>query len=153
MSTAIPPTMLATYLNMTFDDAETARAQMLIDHAVTQALSIVMVGDVPTTGPTEANLPTGADSVILPAVSRIFLNPAGLTSENAGPFSGGRSAGTGSMFSKAERATLRRLAGQSAGAFTIDPTPASAMQNYADPLGQPTQQEVFEYLEETGFMS
>lgn len=151
MSTIVTPANLATYLQIDMDDAETARAQMLIDHAIIQALSIVTVGDVPATGPTEANLPAGAESVILPAVARIYLNPASLTGETAGPFNYTRTAGTGSLFSKAERQTLRRLAGQSAGAFTIDPTPADAMTYYSDPLAQPTMQDVLEYGEEVGF--
>lgn len=153
MSTVVVPDDLATYLGVTLDDTETARAQMLIDDAIAQALSIVTVGTVPDSGPTENNLPAGSASVIRPAVARIYLNPAGVTSDGAGPFNYGRPAGSGSMYSKAERATLRRLAGQSSGAFMIDLTPDDVLSNYTDPLARPTAQESFEYAEETGFTS
>lgn len=148
MSTLVTPDDLSVYLGVTVDDA---RAQMLIDDAVTQALSVVVVGTVPDTGPTEDNLPAGAASVIRAAVARIYLNPEGLTSEATGPFTQGRPANSGAMFSKAERKQLRRLAGQAAGAFTIDPTPVTAMDDFRDPLAQPTYSESVEYLEETGF--
>lgn len=151
MSAFIVPGDLATYLGIDFDSVQTGRAEMLIGDAVTQALAVATVGTVPATGPTADNLPPGADTVIRPAVARIFLNPAGNTSEGTGPFSYTRPAGTGSMFSKAERATLRRLAGQTAGAFTVDPTPDGALGDYVDPLAQPTGGEGFEYAEETGF--
>lgn len=123
MSTIVTPDTLATYLGTPVDDD---RAQMLIDDAIAQALSIVTVGTVPESGATESNLPAGAASVIRPAVARIYLNPQGATSEVAGPYSVSRSANTGSLFSNAEIASLRRLAGRG-GAFTIDMLPADAL--------------------------
>lgn len=148
MSTIVTPADLSTYLGATVDDD---RAQMLIDDAIEQALSVVTVGTVPDSGATEDNLPAGAASVIRPAVARIYLNPAGVTSEASGPFTYSRTASTGSMYSKAERAQLRRLAGQAAGAFSIDPTPADVLDNFRDPLAQPTYEETLEYADETGF--
>lgn len=148
MSIIVTPADLSTYLGTTVDED---RAQMLIDDAIGQALSIATVGTVPDTGPTESNLPTGAESVIRPAVARIYLNPAGVTSEATGPFTYSRTASSGSMYSKAERAQLRRLAGQAAGAFSVDPTPVDVLDNYREPLGQPTYQETLEYAEEVGF--
>lgn len=124
MSTIVTPTTLGVYLNITIA-ADDARAQMLIDDAISQALSIITVGAVPDTGATEANLPAGAASVIRAAVARQWLNPSGVTQETAGSFSLTRPASTGSMFSKAEILALRRLAGRS-GAFTIDVMPATA---------------------------
>lgn len=121
MSDIVTPADLGVYLGQNIDPTD-PRAQMLIDDAISQALSIVTVGDVPDTGPTEANLPAGADAVIRAAVARIWLNPAGVSQETTGPFTYSRSTGTGSMFSKAEVGTLRQLAGRG-GAFTIDTLP------------------------------
>jgi hypothetical protein len=116
------PGDLAVYLDTTMDDGQTARAQMLIDDAIAQALAVVTVVTIPVDGPTEDNLPVGWESVLRPAVARIYLNPAGVTSQAAGPYSEGRTANTGAMLSKSERATLRRLAG-GGGAFSIDGLP------------------------------
>lgn len=123
MASIVTPAALGVYLDVEIP-ADDARAQMLIDDAIDQALSIVTVGTVPSTGPTEANLPAGAESVIRAAVARVWLNPAGVTQESAGGFSYSRPAGSGSMFSKAEIRSLQRLAGRS-GAFAIDMIPAT----------------------------
>lgn len=123
MSDIVTPADLGVYLGIDIDDDD--RAQMLIDDAIGQALSIVAVGDIPDTGPTEANLPAGSASVIRAAVARLWLNPAGVTQEVSGSFSYSRPAASGSMFSKAEIRSLRRLAGRS-GAFAIDLLPADA---------------------------
>lgn len=114
---------LATYLGVELTGAEDDRAQMLIDDAVAQALTIVTVGTVPTTGATDANLPAAAGSVIRPAVARVFLNPSGVSQEVTGPYTFSRAIGSGSMFSKSEIAALRRMAGRS-GAFQVDLLPA-----------------------------
>lgn len=124
MSNLVTPTDLGTYLGTGIDGFDD-RAQMLIDDAVSQALSIVTVGTVPDSGATYANLPVGAASVIRAAVARLWLNPAGVTQETTGPFAYSRPASTGSMFSKAEVRTLRRLAGRS-GAFSVQMLPADA---------------------------
>lgn len=115
----VTPDNLATYLGTTLTGADEDRAKMLISDAVAQALTIVTVGTVPESGPTEANLPSGAASVIRAAVARIFLNPAGVTQEVSGPYTFSRPAASGGMFSKAERAQLRRLGGGSS-AFEVD---------------------------------
>lgn len=118
MTTIVTPADLGVYLDLEIA-ADDARAQMLIDDAIEQALSIVTVGDVPETGPTETNLPSGSASVIRAAVARLWLNPEAITQESAGSFSYSRPAASGSMFSKAEVASLRRLAGRSS-AFSVD---------------------------------
>lgn len=129
MTVPVTPADLGVYLGISMSADEQARAQMLIDDAVTQALSIVTVGTVPDTGPTVGNLPVGAESVIRPAVARIYLNPRGVDGETAGPINySSRGGGTGSLYSKAEVRALRRLAGRS-GAFTIDTLPADAGTN------------------------
>lgn len=123
---AVTPDDLGVYLEL--DTVNEDRAQMLIDDATTQALTIVTIGTVPDSGATVANLPDGAASVIRAAVARIYLNPTGVNAEAAGPYSYGRSAGTGAMFSKAERAQLRRMSGRSS-AFEIDMLPTDAGSN------------------------
>lgn len=122
MSTIVTPDDLGVYLGATLDATDEDRAQMLIDDAIAQALSVVTVGTVPVDGATEANLPDGAGSVIRAAVARVFLNPAGVTQEVLGSFSVARPASSGSFFSKAERAALRRMAGGGS-AFSIDLLP------------------------------
>ena len=122
MSTIVTPDDLGVYLGVTLTGDDEDRAQMLIDDAIAQALTVVTVGEVPDDGATEANLPSGAASVIRAAVARIFLNPAGVSQEVLGSFSVSRAANSGGMFSKAERAQLRRMVGGGS-AFSIDLLP------------------------------
>ncbi|HVX20887.1 MAG TPA: hypothetical protein VHB02_06045 [Acidimicrobiales bacterium] len=131
----VTPEDLRIYLAL--DDIDPGRAQMLITDVFREALTIATVGTVPDSGPTWDNLPTGADAVIRAAAGRLYLNPAGVTSETMGPYSVTRSAMTGSVLSRRERAKLRRLAGRG-GAFSIDMTPATAMKDVIDPLATPT---------------
>lgn len=119
MSTIVTPDDLAVYLGVPVDTLDSDRAQLLIDDAIAQALSIVTVGTVPVDGPTEDNLPSGAASVIRAAVARIYLNPAGVTSEATGPYLYSRPAGTGALFSSSERGALRRFASRGQ-AFSVD---------------------------------
>jgi hypothetical protein len=118
---------LAVYLG--FQTIDKTRAQMLIDDAVTQALEVVTVGDVPADGPTEANLPPGAAGIIRAAVARIYLSIATDVSQDPfGVASTGRTVNTGAMFSAAEVIELRRAAGRT-GAFMVDLMPAGAGSN------------------------
>jgi hypothetical protein len=119
MSEIVTPDDLAVYLGVGLSGTDEDRAQLLIDDAIAQALSIVTVGTVPTTGATEANLPVGASSVIRAAVARVFQNPSGVSQEVLGSYSVSRAANSGAMFSSAERAALRRMAGRGS-AFSID---------------------------------
>lgn len=123
MSTIVTTDDLAVYLGVVLSSSDEDRAQMLIDDAIAQALSVITVGTVPATGATEANLPEGAAGTIRAAVARVFLNPSGANSEALGSYSIGRPAGSGAMFSTAERAQLRRLGG-SGSAFSIDMLPS-----------------------------
>lgn len=126
---SVSPTDLQTSLGLA--DIDTARAQMLIDDAVAQALAIATVGVV-VDFPGPGNLPTGSDGVIRAAAARQYLNAAGVTTETVGPYSATRPAPSGSMFSYAECQVLRRLAGRG-GAFSIDVTPSYAHDVF-DPL-------------------
>lgn len=108
---------LATYLHQ---DVDTASAQMLLDLAADLCTSIL------------SPLPVTAKAVVIGVAARAYVNPANASSEAAGPFSVGYGTGaTGGLYlSRQDRATLRRLAG-SGGAFTVDPTPATAGQGLA----------------------
>lgn len=114
------PENLAVFLGAEFDDTDTARAQMILDGVTAQALTVVVVGAVPETGPTAANLPDAASSVIYGAAGRAFLNPAGATQEVAGSASIARPSNTGSLLSAAEKAVLRALGGTGSGVFSVD---------------------------------
>lgn len=132
MSTIVTTDELATYMGLVFDSVQEDRAQMLIDDAIDQALSVVTVGAIPDSGPTEANLPNGAAGVIRAALERRVSNPNNVITEAAGPYAIGRTAGSGAIFSTAERGQLRRFAGRGS-AFTIDP-----LAGYPDSVFPPT---------------
>lgn len=105
---------LGTYLGTAVDTARAtailARAQMLCESVVSP-------------------LPAGADAVVLDVATRAYSNPTNAAQQLVGPYSAGyRAAGGGLWLTRANKATLRRLAG-SGGAFTIDTTPADAGQN------------------------
>jgi hypothetical protein len=65
-------------------------------------------------------LPDGAENVVLSVAARVYGNPLSVSTETTGPYSATFPAG----LTKQERNQLRKLA--STGAFTIDPTPATA---------------------------
>lgn len=130
----ITPDDLATYLGSEVVDA---RAQMLIDQTVILATAIV------------DPLPAGSDAVVLSSASRAYANPIGVISETTGPFTVTRSS-PGVYLTRGERRTLRSLAGQGGGAFTINPMSPDAGKGIRDPLQGPTDQESVEYLEEQG---
>jgi hypothetical protein len=101
---------LALYLGNSNIDAE--RAALLIAQAESLARAIL------------TTLPDAATAVILSAAARGYASPQGVTSEMTGPYSVQRPPG-GVYLTKLERAALRRLSG-GGGAFSIDPTPATA---------------------------
>jgi hypothetical protein len=105
----VTPTDLGTYLGVAVDDA---RAQLVIDLATQLCQSVV------------TPLPVGAEAVILDVAVRGYANPTSVPAQAAGPFSVGGASG-GVWLTRANKATLRRLAG-SGGAFTIDTLPETA---------------------------
>lgn len=126
---------LDTYLGLN-GTIDTDRATLLIGLATSIAQSIVNP------------LPDGADAVIYSAVTRSYVNPQGVTQETVGPVSVSRPK-TGVYFTDDEVATLRRLAGKSGGAFTINVAPdARAPRN---PLGGISSEAEVEYLYETDY--
>lgn len=86
-----------------FDDD---RAKFMLGLVMDEAASVV------------TPVPSTAKGLILRATSRLYQNPVGVTQELVGPYQFAQPATN--IFTKAERASLRRHAG-GGGAFYIDP--------------------------------
>ncbi|MFD3999825.1 hypothetical protein [Streptomyces rubiginosohelvolus] len=103
---------LGMYLGMGEIDGD--RADLLIQQAVALAQSVV------------TPLPVDASAVVLSVAGRAYVNPQQVSYETIGPMSVQRPTGSGGLYlTKADKAALKSLAGRG-GAFTVDPTPASA---------------------------
>lgn len=90
----------------------TSRADLVISLIIDDAKSVV------------TPLPDNAKGLVLTVASRVYGNPQQLTAESVGPFSVSHQ--PGAYLTRRERARLRRLAGRTTGAYTVDPTPADA---------------------------
>ena len=103
---------LGMYLGM--DEIDGDRADLLIGQAVALAESVVKP------------LPDQATAVVLSVAGRAYVNPQQVSYETIGPMSVQRPQGSGGLYlTKADKAALKSLAGRG-GAFTVDPTPATA---------------------------
>ncbi|MFE9855602.1 hypothetical protein [Streptomyces sp. NPDC005780] len=103
---------LGMYLGM--DEIQGDRADLLIQQAVALAESVVKP------------LPAQATAVVLSVAGRAYVNPQQVSYETIGPMSVQRPSGSGGLYlTKADKAALKSLAGRG-GAFTVDPTPATA---------------------------
>lgn len=103
---------LGMYLGMGEIDGD--RADLLIRQAVALAGSVVKP------------LPDDASAVVLSVAGRAYVNPQQVSYETIGPMSVQRPSGSGGLYlTKADKAALKSLAGRG-GAFTVDPTPATA---------------------------
>ncbi|MFD7109177.1 hypothetical protein ACFWAF_03170 [Streptomyces microflavus] len=103
---------LGMYLGLPEIDGD--RADLLIQQAVALAQSVVRP------------LPDDASAVVLSVAGRAYVNPQQVSYETIGPMSVQRPPGSGGLYlTKADKAALKSLAGRG-GAFTVDPTPASA---------------------------
>lgn len=103
---------LGMYLGLPEIDGD--RADLLIQQAVSLAQSVVKP------------LPDEATAVVLSVAGRAYVNPQQVSYETIGPMSVQRPSGSGGLYlTKADKAALKSLAGRG-GAFTVDPTPASA---------------------------
>ncbi|MEU9611911.1 hypothetical protein AB0D56_10200 [Streptomyces sp. NPDC048209] len=112
--TFVAPTAedLGMYLGMAEIDGD--RADLLIRQAVALAGSVVKP------------LPDEASAVVLSVAGRAYVNPQQVSYETIGPMSVQRPSGSGGLYlTKADKAALKSLAGRG-GAFTVDPTPATA---------------------------
>lgn len=90
-------------------------------------------------------LPDGADTVVLSVAGRAYVNPQQVSYETIGPMSVQRPQGSGGLYlTKADKTALKALAGRG-GAFTVDPTPATADPSPTYPVvdgyGQPLEWE------------
>lgn len=112
---------LGMYLGLPEIDGE--RADLLIQQAVALAESVVKP------------LPDQATAVVLSVAGRAYVNPQQVSYETIGPMSVQRPQGSGGLYlTKADKAALKSLAGRG-GAFTVDPTPATADPSPTWPIG------------------
>ncbi|HCA85768.1 MAG TPA: hypothetical protein DEQ61_09875 [Streptomyces sp.] len=103
---------LGLYLGM--ETIQGDRADLLIAQAVALAESVVKP------------LPDQATAVVLSVAGRAYVNPQQVSYETIGPMAVQRPSGSGGLYmTKADKAALKSLAGRG-GAFTVDPTPATA---------------------------
>jgi hypothetical protein len=110
----IPPTAEELGLFLDLQEIDGNRADFLINKAISLCETVVKP------------LPEGADSVVLSVAGRAFVNPGQVSYETIGPMSVQRPTGSGGLYlTKADKSALKSLAGRG-GAFTVDPTPATA---------------------------
>lgn len=112
--TFVPPTaeQLALYLDLPEINGD--RADLLIVQAVALCETVVKP------------LPDQATAVVLSVAGRAYVNPQQVSYETIGPMSVQRPQGSGGLYlTKSDKSALKSLAGRG-GAFTVDPTPATA---------------------------
>jgi hypothetical protein len=103
---------LGLYLGMS--EVDGTRADLLIEQAVALCETVVKP------------LPEQATAVVLSAAGRAYVNPQQVSYETIGPMSVQRPSGSGGLYlTRADKAALKSAAGRG-GAFTVDPTPATA---------------------------
>ncbi|MGQ3551697.1 hypothetical protein [Streptomyces rochei] len=103
---------LALYLDLPEINGD--RADLLIAKAISLCETVVKP------------LPDGADAIVLSVAGRAYVNPQQVSYETIGPMSVQRPQGSGGLYlTKADKSALKSLAGRG-GAFTVDPTPATA---------------------------
>ncbi|MFJ2961170.1 hypothetical protein ACIPIC_02535 [Streptomyces collinus] len=110
----VPPTaeQLGLYLGLPEIDGD--RADLLIAQAIALCETVVRP------------LPEQATAVVLSAAGRAYVNPQQVSYETIGPMSVQRPSGSGGLYlTRADKAALKSAAGRG-GAFTVDPTPATA---------------------------
>lgn len=110
----VPPTVEHLGLYLGLDEIDGNRADLLIASAISLSQTIVKP------------LPEGAEAVVLSVAGRAYVNPQQVSYETIGPMSVQRPTGSGGLYlTKNDKAALKSLAGRG-GAFTVDPTPATA---------------------------
>jgi len=109
-----PPTVEQLGLFLGLEEIDGNRADLLIASAISLCQTIVKP------------LPEGAEAVVLSVAGRAYVNPQQVSYETIGPMSVQRPSGSGGLYlTKADKSALKSLAGRG-GAFTVDPTPATA---------------------------
>ncbi|MEU9442877.1 hypothetical protein AB0D42_18530 [Streptomyces sp. NPDC048304] len=112
--TFVPPTAEQLGLYLDLPEINGNRADLLIAQAVALCETVVKP------------LPDQATAVVLSVAGRGYVNPQQVSYETIGPMSVQRPQGSGGLYlTKSDRTALKSLAGRG-GAFTIDPTPATA---------------------------
>lgn len=111
--TFTPPTAEDLALFLGLDEINGNRADLLLAQAEALAVGIV------------SPLPDGATAVVLAVAGRAYTNPTSASYQTIGPMSVQTTQPGGLYLSKTDRSTLKGMAGRG-GAFTVDPTPASA---------------------------
>ncbi|WP_328631977.1 hypothetical protein [Streptomyces sp. NBC_00356] len=110
----VPPTAEQLGLYLGLEEIQGDRADLLITSAVGLCQTVVKP------------LPEGAEAVVLSVAGRAYVNPQQVSYETIGPMSVQRPSGSGGLYlTKNDKAALKSLAGRG-GAFTVDPTPATA---------------------------
>jgi hypothetical protein len=110
----VPPTVEQLGLYLGLDEILGERADLLLATATALCKTIV------------SPLPEGAEAVVLSVAGRAYVNPQQVSYETIGPMSVQRPSGSGGLYlTKADKSALKSLAGRG-GAFTVDPTPATA---------------------------
>jgi hypothetical protein len=110
----VPPTAAELGLFLDLPEINGDRADFLIAKAASLCETVIKP------------LPDGADTVVLSVAGRGYVNPQQVSYETIGPMSVQRPQGSGGLYlTKADKTALKSLAGRG-GAFTVDPTPATA---------------------------
>lgn len=110
----VAPTVEELGLFLGLEEIDGNRADLLIGKAIALCQTIVKP------------LPEGADAVVLSVAGRAYVNPQQVSYETIGPMSVQRPSGSGGLYlTKADKSALKSLAGRG-GAFSVDPTPATA---------------------------
>lgn len=110
----VAPTVEQLGLFLGLDEIDGDRADLLIATAISLCQTVVKP------------LPEGADAVVLSVAGRAYVNPQQVSYETIGPMSVQRPSGSGGLYlTKSDKSALKSLAGRG-GAFTVDPTPATA---------------------------
>ncbi|WPO74026.1 hypothetical protein [Streptomyces sp. KN37] len=110
----VAPTAEQLGLYLGLSEIQGDRADLLIQQAIALCETVVKP------------LPDQATAVVLSVAGRAYVNPQQVSYETIGPMSVQRPSGSGGLYlTKADKAALKSLAGRG-GAFTVDPTPATA---------------------------
>jgi hypothetical protein len=110
----VAPTAEQLGLYLGLAEIDGPRADLLIAQAIALCETVVKP------------LPDQATAVVLSAAARAYVNPQQVSYETIGPMSVQRPQGSGGLYlTKADKTALKSLAGRG-GAFTVDPTPATA---------------------------
>jgi hypothetical protein len=128
----VPPTVEQLGLYLGLDEILGDRADLLLATATALCKTVV------------SPLPEGAEAVVLSVAGRAYVNPQQVSYETIGPMSVQRPTGSGGLYlTKADKSALKSLAGRG-GAFTVDPTPASADPSASWPIDDAVFVEDFE---------